>query len=329
MTDTPAKTSNTLAEVAAVIAKAPSIVVASHYNPDPDAYGSSCGLSIALEQAGKKVMCVNEDGGLPNFHFIPGVGKVKNDFPPKGFAPLLVACDCGDQKRLGDSLGKRLDVFDQVISIDHHSSNDFFGHLNYVVPTAASTSELILDLLLELKFAISEPVARCLLTGLSADTGSFRFSSTTAKTFEYARKLAELGASPWRVAQDLYANTSLQEIRLQAAALSKMALYAGDRIAEIVITVAMCKEAGADPEESDGLKAVVQSIAGVQLSAIIREAGDLYRVSLRSRDPQRDVSLVAQKFGGGGHKAAAAFRWKKSLDELRPLLRAELEALLK
>lgn len=319
---------SSLAEIAQVIHAHPSVVVISHYSPDPDAYGSSCGLALALEQAGKKVMCINEDGSNSRMHFIPGVGKVKNALPPPEFAKLLIACDCGDIKRVGDSLVDKLAKFETIISIDHHASNDFFGHYNYVMPTAASTSELILDLLEEMKLPISKDVAQCLFFGISADTGSFKFSSTTAKTFEYARKLVEKGADAWKTAQDLYSNVRLQAIKLQAEAITKMKLYSRDRIAELVITTEMCERNGADSDDAEELKYSAQSIAGVELSAVIREAGDLWRVSLRARDPKYDVSVVAQKFGGGGHKAAAAFRWKRPVNELLPLLRAALEEAL-
>jgi len=315
---------NSLAELAHEISQHQSIVVISHYSPDPDAYGSSCGLTLALKGVGKDVICVNEDGPSERLAFIPGVQDVLAEFP-KDFAKLLIAVDCGDARRVGDSLSAGVRSFETVMNIDHHSSNDLFGALNYVDPHASSTAELIFRLLEEMQAHISAEVATCLFAGLSADTGSFKHSSTSQQSFAIAGRLVECGAVPWKIAQELYASTSFPTLKLQAEAICAMELFAAGQVAEIVVTKEMALRHGADPEETDELKQVAQGVKGVKVSAVIREADDLWRVSLRSRDPRYDVAAVAEKFGGGGHKCAAAFRWRKGLDELKRKLHPLLE----
>ncbi len=321
-------TQNTFAEIAAEIQAHDAIVVVSHYSPDPDAFGSSCALSMALRDSGKKVITVNEDGAVQEkLGFVPGSAEIQNDFPDN-FSPLLIACDCGDGRRVGDRLAHGLKKFPKIINIDHHASNDFFGTLNYVEPHASSTSELILKLLEFMKAPISAKTATALFLGLSADTGSFKYSATTAETFAVAGRLVGYGAVPWTIAQSLYANTKFSTVKLQAEALAGLTLLFDGKAAEIVLTEEMAARHGADAEETDELKHIAQSIQGVRASTVIRQAGDLWRVSLRSRDPKFNVGSIAELFGGGGHNCAAAFRWRKSLDELRNKLRPALEKLV-
>ena len=243
---------------------------------------------------------------------------------------LLIACDCGDQARLGDRLSPQVNErFGRVISIDHHATNDFFGNLNVVNAQASSTSELILGLLERMQTVpITPQVAMCLYAGMAADTGSFRYSSTTEATFDAARRLVRYGANPAQIARELFQRTTVGAMRLHALALGSMQLHASGRFAEIVITKQMIADAGATPDDGEDLKAIAQSIDGVQVSAIIREFEDLWRVSLRAKTPVHDVAQIAERFGGGGHKAAAAFRWRKGLAELRERLAAEMVQLV-
>jgi len=318
---------HSLSDIAQEISRHDSIVVISHYSPDPDAYGSSCGLTLALQSAGKQVVCVNEDGASERLDFIPGVRAVQSEFP-ENFSELLIAVDCGDARRVGDRLSAGVGKFKRVINIDHHSSNDLFGSFNFVDAQASSTAELVLKLLEEMKIPISSAVATCLFAGLSADTGSFKHSSTTAEAFAVAGRLVGYGAIPSRIAQELYAQNTLATMKLQAEAIAGLGLLAGGKVAEVVVTTEMAKRLGANPEETDELKQVAQSIKGVLASVVIREDEDIWRVSLRSRDPRYNVAELAERFGGGGHKCAAAFRWRKTLADLRAKLHPLLEALV-
>jgi len=270
---------------------------------------------------------VNENGVLPRYDFIPGVREVQSSFPA-GSWDLLITCDCGDRKRIGESLKDGISVFPKVMNIDHHASNDLFGHLNYVVDTASSTSEIIFDLLMELKVVVSPEVALCLFAGISADTGSFRYASTSAKTFAVAEKLVQAGALPAKVSQALYGSDSVALVKLHAAAVNEMELVAGGKISVIAVTQEMFRAHGALPEDADPLVERGRDIVGVEIAVLLKQDADLWRVSLRSKRPELDVSEIAQLFGGGGHKMAAGFRWRREVGELRALLLPKLEELL-
>jgi len=319
-------TAAAVAEIGAVLRRTPVVSVVSHYNPDADAYGSSCALTLALRRLGRTATCINESGILPGYRFLPGVPDVVTSFPSD--RELLVVVDCGDRHRIGESLKGELSSFKTVINIDHHASNDSFGTLNYVVPTASSTAELIVDVLEALGGGIAADEATCLFAGLCTDTGSFRYSSTTARTFGTARRLVEAGASPHRIAQSLFSNDSLALVRLHAEALCGLELIAGGRAAIVRVTTEMFARHGAVPEDADGIVERARDVRGVEIAVLLKEDAGVWRVSMRSKDPRFDVAAVAAKFGGGGHRAAAGFRWRRPVGELEALLPGEIAAAL-
>ncbi len=310
-------------------------VVLSHTNPDADAYGSSCGLAAGLRQLGVSVAVYNESGFIPRYSVIPGAREVeKGTPPPLGEDEILLVCDCGALERVGDTLIPYVQAATRVINIDHHNSNTNFGHLNFVVDGASSTSELVFDLLkaaeqqLGRAGVINAQAAACLLAGIIGDTGSFRYPSTTPKTFRTAAELMERGARPDLLTQELFANHSLAAVRLQAEALTNISILNGGAFAEVTVTQEMLKRLGADLLDADSLAERARDIEGVRVAALFKQDVDMWRVSLRSRLGAVDVAAVAQAFGGGGHKPAAAFRWRKDFESLKQQLRQKVSEAL-
>jgi len=304
------------------------IAVVSHYNPDVDAYGSSLGLIHALKSWDKKVVCMNETGIVGRYDFLPGLSEVKSTLSDEPWDALVV-CDCGAWKRVGDKLGPSIKRPQFVLNIDHHTSNEQFGTHNLINESACSTSEIIYEIIKSSGKAFPRESAICLLAGMYGDTGSFRYSSTTAKTFEIAATLVSLGAEPHSIATALYGRTSLGAVRLEAAAMNGLKTHFNGQVVEIFVNQEMLDRSGAILEDADGLVEKGRDIDGVKISVCIREDADILRISLRSIGPEFNVSEIAQSFGGGGHKVAAAFRWRKSLDELRTELLTSLEKLVK
>lgn len=319
---------SSLSSVAEKVLSCDHIAIVAHYNPDADAYGSALGLMHALRQFGKTVCCINETPLEPRYAFLPGSNEVAQQLPSGDWKHLIVL-DCGSYARVGDKLTKQLPKFETTINIDHHISNDNFGDLHYVAAGASSTSEIIFNLLETAKIKITPESANCLLAGIFGDTGSFRYSATSAQTFEAAAALVKAGANSSWIAGELFSRQPLAAVKLQSLALSSLRLHANAKVAEVVVDRAMCQTAGASIEDSEDLAERARDIDGVVVAVSIREHPDVWRISLRSKDQRCDVSSLAQNFGGGGHRMAAAFRWRKSLDELRSQLIPALEALVK
>ncbi|NLF25299.1 MAG: bifunctional oligoribonuclease/PAP phosphatase NrnA [Deltaproteobacteria bacterium] len=314
---------SSLQEVVALLSAGRRWVVAAHFNPDPDAYGAMCGLSLALRQCGKETALVNESGILPIYGFIPGIEEVQKQLPSGDWDGAIV-CDCGDADRVGEVLKPELLKVRPLINIDHHISNDFFGDLNYVRGDACSSCELVLEVVDALGVTLTPEIAKCLLTGIIGDTGLFRYSSVTAQTFSIAEKLERAGAGAHTIARALYGDRPISAVRLKAEVLRNLKLHFEGRVSEALITNEIMSACGAGPADCESLVEAARDIAGVVIAVSIRRDKDLWKVSLRSKDERINLSDLAAGFGGGGHRQAAAFRWRGELEDLRSQLLARL-----
>jgi phosphoesterase RecJ-like protein len=331
-----------ISELFSVITPFKRALILAHANPDSDAYGSSCGLGLGLRNLGFQVEIYNESGIVSRLSKIPGVNEVKSTLPAPstiGSDTVVIVCDCGAAERVGESYVNWLREVPTVVNIDHHHANTLFGRYNFVPENASSTSEIVYSLLihgenvgasnqLSTQRAIDVNTATALFAGIVGDTGSFRYPSTTEKTFEAAAELYRRGARPSEIAKDLFASISLPAIRLQSEALSKIELSYEGKFAEVVVTAEMVSRLGAELLDADSLAERARDVQGVTVAALFKEDTDMWRVSLRSNSPLVDVSAVARSFGGGGHKPAAAFRWRKDFETLQQELRSRMGELL-
>jgi phosphoesterase RecJ-like protein len=325
-----------LEEIASVISRFSSAVVLAHTNPDADAFGSSCGLALGLRNCGFSTRIINEGGSIARYSIIPGVSEVSSTLPETFESDtVVIVCDCGAIERVGDTLVDKIRSAHTVVNVDHHHANSLFGTTNWIDEGASSTSEMVYWLLRSLEESkqagqfISKEVALALLAGIIGDTGSFRYPSTTDRTFEAAAELYRRGARSTEIVQGLFASISRAAIRLQSEALSAMSVHADGAIAVVVVSSQLVQRCGAEMSDADSLAERARDVEGVQVAALLKEDEGVWRVSLRARSPTFDVSMVARSFGGGGHKAAAAFRWRQGLARLHEELLLRLTSLVK
>ena len=307
-------------EIKKIINDHKTFCVVSHYNPDADAYGSTLALGLAIESTGKIVHFLNQDGMIAKFNFLPSASKIISTPPAE--VDCIFILDCGDEKRTGDNLV--LPKAKLKVNIDHHISNNKFGDLALVDTKASSTCELVFSVIEEL---ISPDVATNLLAGIYADTGSLRYGNTSKKTLLIVSKLLEAGADLTLISKKLFGAHTFSSVKLQSMALSAMRIE--NAVAWVVVTKDMLEASKATSEDADGLAEKGRDIEGVKIAASVRFSPqeNLWRISLRTHDPEIDLSSVASEFGGGGHKAAAAFRWRKSYEELENKLLSKLKTL--
>ena len=269
--------SDNLRVVIEAIQRSRKVVVVAHTNPDADAYGSSCGIAAGLSSFGKEVVVHNESGFVPRYSVIPGASRVvRGEWQSLSEGDLLIVCDCGALERVGDSMIAAVASAPLVLNIDHHNANSRFGHINYVVEGASSTSELVYDILAALERhsgrddLLTTESAACLLAGIIGDTGSFKYASTRASTFLAAYELVKRGARPDLLTQELFANHSLAAVKLQAAAMSALELRDEGRFAEVIVTQEMLKTHGAELLDADSLAERARDIEGVRVSALYK-----------------------------------------------------------
>ncbi len=297
-------------------------MVVSHVNPEGDAIGSLLGLSIALKALGKDVTPYLEDPVPDVFKFLPGADTVVHTL--EGAAPFdaVFAVDCGKI----DRLGRRYHDFKGygfILNIAHHTTNDLFGDLNVIAPEESATGEVIYDFCKAASIDITRDIAINLYVAIHTDTGSFRYSSSSADSFIKAGDLVRRGADPWDISRRVYENNPVKKYKLLGMVLSTldvMSVEGAERngsIATMLVTLDMFTETAAEKDLADGFVNYARGIEGVEVGVLFREcpSGE-YKVSLRSKG-YVDVARVAEIFGGGGHSHAAGCTVEGDLDTVK------------
>jgi phosphoesterase RecJ-like protein len=312
------------------------ILLATHFNPDGDALGSLLGLAEILEGMGKRVFRYLEEPVPHLYRFLPGCGQIQiemtkvQDFVAQAQDDFLAIClDCGDAYRLG-KYSDELTGFKPLLVIDHHQGNRGFGDTAWIEPHRSSTAEMVYDLATALGAEISPRAAECLYAAINTDTGSFRYESTSSHTFAVAGQLVHRGVRPEQIASNLYDNYTLGRLRLMQEVLATLEMYERDRIAMIRVSQKMLERTYTTMEDTEYFINLPRAVSSVRVAVFLKEVEPLHiSVSLRAKG-KCDVSLIAARFGGGGHRNASGFRVKgQSLETVRdallPLLRPEVQ----
>lgn len=232
---------------------------------------------------------------------------------------LIIVLDSADLEQLGTIYEKNTDLFFSapVINIDHHVSNTFFGNLNLVEITAASTSEILLEIIQKLekvenKTFIDEDVATLLLLGIITDTSSFQNPNTTPRSFDIAADLIDLGARQQEIIQQIYKTKKLSTLKLWGQTLSKIQIDPIYRLVWSSITKNDLNETDANPDESEGIIDELMSNApGAEVILLFKDnLNGVLSGSLRTTSASINASKIAEMFGGGGHMQAAGFKIK-------------------
>jgi len=301
------------------IEESDNIVLISHLNPDGDALGSSLSVYNILKKMGKNVKIVNMTDLAPYLDFLPNYDKVTKTLPKK--IDLMISFDCGSFDRLGVEKG---DYF--LINIDHHTSNTNYGDIN-LIEDAASTSQVVFNMLEANSIPIDKDTAICIYTALVTDTGNFQYESVTSEVFRVASELVKNGVSPEFVSKNLYERDRLSRLRFLAKALDTLELHCEGKVGTIEITNELMEKSGAVKDDTDGVVNMVRKLETVEVSIMLREEEDgKIKISLRSKN-YVNVSKIAVKYGGGGHiRASGATISGKSFSEIKKMLLDDLKA---
>lgn len=312
------------AAVAAVGAldRAASVVLICHINPDGDALGSMLGCGLGLRQLG--FTNVRATFGEPYelvdvFGFLPGQELL---VPPAQADPrpdLVITFDAASVSRLGE-LASTMDAAPTSIVLDHHASNPGFGTIRLIDPAAAATAQVAAALLDRLGVDYDQPIATCLYTGLSTDTGSFKFDATTPAVHELAARLIGTGLRPAELSRRLFDTRPFGAVRLLGEVLDSLRLDpAGARGAGVVYGYAELAALARHGQPAHVLESfidVVRTVAEADVACLAKPVRDgEWSVSLRSKGAN-DVAAVASALGGGGHRLAAGFTWRGTVEDL-------------
>jgi phosphoesterase RecJ-like protein len=324
------------ARAVAAIAAAGRIVVATHENPDGDAIGSLVAASAGLRQLGKEVRTYLEPGSsIPSELRLLDVSGLERSLDPAGLDGwTLLAVDCATARRLGRAHGRLVEAAATVVSIDHHYDNTRFGDVNLIDGEASSTAEILFDVLEALDVELTVGIAQALYVALVTDTGRFQQRTTGPGALRMAARLVDAGVDTERVYELVFETMPLRKLRLLGRVIDHLVLYERGRVAVSHVEREDFLRLGAAESDTEGLVDYLRAIAGVDVAALIREpplAADGLappnRISLRSRGTI-DVSEIARKTGGGGHRSAAGFSHGGDLLAIHRFIAAEAAARL-
>ncbi|MEJ2685399.1 MAG: bifunctional oligoribonuclease/PAP phosphatase NrnA [Candidatus Sulfobium sp.] len=302
-------------EILSVLKKEKSFVIAAHISPDGDTIGSGLALSAALEAMGKKTAVYSRDRIPRYYRFLPGQGKITRALKELAkTAPVLVLLDCNSARRAGTEK----QVFPLSLVIDHHETESDFGDVRWIEPRAAATGLMVYHVIKALGVRLTREMAVNLYTAIAVDTGTFRFSNTSAEVLEAAAELVRHGADPSHVSQALY--ESWEEKRLRLLQMTLETLEIRDRMATIFITREMFEKTRTKAADTENFPNFPKMIGAVEVSVSFRQkGGNTWKVSMRSRG-KVNVARIAEIFGGGGHANAAGYEVEGSARAVRDAL---------
>lgn len=292
-----------------ILANARRLLCMCHRNPDGDAVGSALGMGLLLEKTypDKIIQMHCVDPSPDTFGFLPGVNRMQQTLDLQD-GDAIIFLDCAEPKQT-DRHETHPQLFDGTypsLCLDHHPDNPKFGSVNFILPKAASTCEIVIELADELGWTVDNDIATCLLTGIYTDTGGLLHSNTTAAVYRTVARLLQSGARQQEVVNAVFRSAKLSTLRLWGRVLEKINITPeGGAIS--AVTLGDFRATGAHYSELTGAIDYINAVPGMRFSLLLSERDGVVKGSLRTLRDDVDVSAMAGKFSGGGHRKAAGF----------------------
>ena len=294
--------------------------ILTHAYPDGDTLGSGYALCLALQQLGKNARVINTN--LPKDFVFLTEGVMDQDFK----AETIVSVDVAAENLLGsneEAYAGRIGL-----CIDHHQISRVPAPVRCVDPTAASNCEILFEIFPLMGVKLTKQLANCLYTGVSTDTGCFKYGNTTSRTLRIAADLLDMGIDAAGINKVMFDTKTKKKIRLEQEIYRGLEYCADDRCAMIAVTIDMQQRLGVRDDELEGLASIPRQIEGVEIGFTLREKEkNVFKISVRSSRNVNAAQFCAQ-FGGGGHAEAAGCQLSGTLEEVKATLRAAVNEVL-
>lgn len=301
-----------LSQVVELIENKNNFAITTHIKPDGDGVGSSLGLCWLLRSLGKNAEVIVNGDVPPSYRSLPGADEIRDVKELDGQYDAVFVIECSDITRPG--IAGLEEAF--TVNIDHHSTSEHFGSINWIDSTASAVGEMIYNLCKAVGGRITKEIAECVYMALVTDTGSFHFPNTSDRTLKVASELIRAGAKPSKIGEAVYYNYPWSRIELMRQVLSTIRRDETGRVAMMRQTLDMREKAGAIDGDNNGFVNIPLAAKDIRAAVYMREVGpNKYRASLRSKGDV-NVARVAEKFGGGGHKNAAGLGVEGDWDSL-------------
>jgi len=298
---------------------ADSLLVLTHARPDGDGLGSMVALARAARAAGRAAQMFLLDAVPGRYQFLFAGQQTA---PTEQFVPLaeqadvivvLDTCALVQLEKIEEALRRRRS---RLVVVDHHTTGDDLADVQWIDTTAAATAVMIGEIVEALNWPLDLVTAEALVTAVMSDTGWLQFANTDSRCLRAVAEWLEAGVRPDKLYKKLYQSDRLERLRLVVRMLQSLELHCNGRLAAMTLRRADFEQTGALPAETENLVNEALRMGSVETAILLVENEHCVRVSLRSRD-RVDVSAVAARFGGGGHRRAAGIRSAEDLDILR------------
>lgn len=300
------------------------IVITTHKNPDGDAMGSSLGLWHVLKKLGHDVTVVSPNQWDHFLAWLPGSDQVLNayrDMTRAGElfaeAEVIFCLDFSASKRVGEIEQFMMEAKGQKVMVDHHIDPEGWPEYLFHVEGISSTAELIFRLLVQMGHGelIDKATSECLYTGLMTDTGSFRFSSTTADVHRIVAELLDRGLDVGKIHNRVYDNFRESRMRfLGHLLLNKLKVIPEYKTAYITISIDEIKRFRVKSGDTDGIVNYNLGLKGINFGVLMKETPEGTKLSFRSIG-KFACNEFASHFNGGGHRNASGGKADLSLAE--------------
>lgn len=295
-------------------------LILTHRRPDGDTVGSAAALCLGLRRLGKTAYILANPEITPRFADLHEGLTVSE--PPKG--AVIVSTDVASANMLPESFAPLAEL--TALRIDHHGTAASFTPFECVEPGSASCAELIFDILCAMDCPVDKEISEAVYTGLSTDTGCFRFANTTGHSFAVAAKCFDAGADIFRMNQAYFETNTMSKLRIQGWMIEHMERF-GSGLCLCAIPEETEKALGVTSDDMDNISNYPRTVEGIQMAATLRQ-GEPGQVKLSVRSvPGFDSAAVAARFGGGGHSGAAGATFFMDWEEAKRAVRKVMEEL--
>ena len=293
-------------------------VILTHASPDGDTLGSACALAMGLQKIGKRAYVICPDPVPKKFDYF--MKKLRNRaFKYKN----IIAVDIADEALLGslkDEFGGKVNL-----CIDHHISNTGYAENLFLDASASATAECVFAILKVIHAVIDDTIAAALYTGISTDTGCFKYSNVTARTFDIAGKLFAYNINAAEINRIMFDTKSKNRLEMEKLVLDTAEFHFDEKCMILSVTEEIQKKTKCSGSELEGVAAISRSVEGVLAGVTIKESEkNVFKISLRTYEPL-DASNICGRLGGGGHRAAAGCTVNGSLDEVKEKILASVK----
>ena len=301
-------------KLAEIIEKSQSIVILGHISEDADSVGSALAMKYALENLGKDADVILSAPLEKRLEFINAEFLYPAD--AKGQYDLCICLDCADMERLGE----RKTIFETAKNtalIDHHITNQGFAELNYIVPDASATGEILYEVFGQIGAEVDKRVAEALFIAIASDTGSFKYSNVSPKTMRIAAELLEKDIDNAYISRMLFDTETEKAMHFKGELMSRVETYYDGRLSLIAVRNEEFENSGIAEKDMGDIVNIPRMVQGAEIAVSVRETKDRIKLSFRSNG-KYDVGTLAQNFGGGGHKmASGASAVNMTFDEVK------------